>query len=164
MFNYPLFASKQTFARIDFLRQGGRLVDEKGTHNVKFIAEKLTKINLTSWQVNKRASELVNKLIVLFSFSKSTFSRHDNVRASPTLFIWFNENVHLFVCWHKYVHFWHKNIRNTNLNRLLEKYAFILPKETLNTRKQLNSRLYFKYQRKISLTLYFWTFVMADFG
>ena len=54
MFNYPLFASKQTFARIDFLRQGGRLVDEKGTHNVKFIAEKLTKkINLTSGQVNE---------------------------------------------------------------------------------------------------------------
>ena len=46
MFNYPLFASKQTFARIDFLRQGGRLVDEKGTHNVKFIAEKLTKKQL----------------------------------------------------------------------------------------------------------------------
>ena len=34
-----------------------------------------------------------------------TFSRHDNVRASPTLFIWLNENVHLFVCWHKYAHF-----------------------------------------------------------
>ena len=31
----PLFASKQTFARIDFLRQGEQLVDEKGTHNVK---------------------------------------------------------------------------------------------------------------------------------
>jgi len=31
----PLFASKQTFARIVFLRQGERLVDEKGTHNVK---------------------------------------------------------------------------------------------------------------------------------
>ena len=45
MFNYPLFASKQTFARIDFLRQGGRLVDEKGAHNVQFVAEKLTKKN-----------------------------------------------------------------------------------------------------------------------
>ena len=31
----PLFAPKQTFARIDFLRQGGRLVNRKGTHNVK---------------------------------------------------------------------------------------------------------------------------------
>ena len=31
----PLFASKQTFARIVFLRQGEQLVDEKGTHNVK---------------------------------------------------------------------------------------------------------------------------------
>ena len=36
----PLFASKATFARIDFLRQGGRLVDEKGTHSVNFLAEK----------------------------------------------------------------------------------------------------------------------------
>ena len=32
-------ASKQTFVRIDFLRQGGRLVNNEGTHNVKFIAE-----------------------------------------------------------------------------------------------------------------------------
>ena len=32
----PFFASEQTFARIDFLRQGRRLEDEKGTHNVKF--------------------------------------------------------------------------------------------------------------------------------
>ena len=39
----PLFASKQTFARIDFLRQGWRLVDEKGTHNVKFLTKNQTK-------------------------------------------------------------------------------------------------------------------------
>ena len=31
----PLFASKQTFARIDFLRQGERLVDKNGTLSVK---------------------------------------------------------------------------------------------------------------------------------
>ena len=43
MHNYPPVAPKQTFARIDFLRQGGRLVDKKGTLNVKFSAEKLTK-------------------------------------------------------------------------------------------------------------------------
>jgi len=36
---HPLFALKQTSARIDFLRQGGRLVDEMGTYSVKFIAE-----------------------------------------------------------------------------------------------------------------------------
>ena len=42
MYNYPLFAPKQTSARIDFLRQGGRLVDEKGSHNVKISAEKFT--------------------------------------------------------------------------------------------------------------------------
>jgi len=30
MHNYPLLASKQTSARIDFLRPGGRLVDRRG--------------------------------------------------------------------------------------------------------------------------------------
>ncbi len=39
MYNQPLFASRQTSARIDFLRQGGQLVDEKGTFCVKFLAE-----------------------------------------------------------------------------------------------------------------------------
>ena len=39
----PFFASKQTFTRIDFLRQGGRLVHGKGTQNVKFLAENYTK-------------------------------------------------------------------------------------------------------------------------
>ena len=34
-----LFSIKQTAARIDFLRQGERLVDKKGTHNVKFITK-----------------------------------------------------------------------------------------------------------------------------
>ena len=43
MYNCPLLASKQTSARIDFLRQGGRLVDGKGTFCVKFLAESLTK-------------------------------------------------------------------------------------------------------------------------
>ena len=42
MYNYPLFASKQTFARIDFLRQAEQLVDKKGTHNVKTCAEMMT--------------------------------------------------------------------------------------------------------------------------
>ena len=39
MHNYPFWASKQTSARIDFLRQGGQLVDEKATFYVKFLAE-----------------------------------------------------------------------------------------------------------------------------
>ena len=43
MHNYPLFASKQTSARIDFLRQGERLVNEKGTYYVKFLTENQTK-------------------------------------------------------------------------------------------------------------------------
>ena len=45
----PFSASKQTFARIDFLRQGGQLVDKKATLSVKFLTEKLTKTDeLTS--------------------------------------------------------------------------------------------------------------------
>ena len=61
MHNCPLWASKQTFMRIDFLRQGGRLVDKKGTFCVKFLAEKITvggeltgglANRLTSWPVD----------------------------------------------------------------------------------------------------------------
>ena len=37
MHNYLLWASKQTFARIDFLRQGERLVDKKATYGVKYL-------------------------------------------------------------------------------------------------------------------------------
>ena len=44
MHNYPPVAPKQTFARIDFLRQGDRLVDKKATHNVKIYTKKLTNI------------------------------------------------------------------------------------------------------------------------
>ena len=43
MHNCPLWASKQTSARIVFLRQGGRLVDGNGSFCVKFLAESLTK-------------------------------------------------------------------------------------------------------------------------
>jgi len=39
----PLFAPKQTFARIEFLRQGGQLVDKNGTFSVKILAEKWIK-------------------------------------------------------------------------------------------------------------------------
>ena len=48
IYNSPLFASNQTFARIEFLRQGGRLVGRKGTHNVKILTEKRTKFGLAS--------------------------------------------------------------------------------------------------------------------
>ena len=46
----PLFGPKQTFARIDFLRQDRRLVDEKGTHNVKILAENQTKQRLAIYK------------------------------------------------------------------------------------------------------------------
>ena len=45
MHNCPLLAAKQTFMRIDFLRRGGRLVDKKGTHNVKICTEKLADLD-----------------------------------------------------------------------------------------------------------------------
>ena len=41
----PFFTSKQTFARIDYLRQGGRLVNRSGTHNVKIPTRNQTKHN-----------------------------------------------------------------------------------------------------------------------
>ena len=67
MHNCPLWASKQTSARIDFLRQGGQLVGKKCSFCVKIHAEKLTKIYvdemtggmLTSRQVNGLAGVLV---------------------------------------------------------------------------------------------------------
>ena len=51
-------------------------MDKKGTYNVKFIAEKLTKTGrLMSGQVGKKTSGQVNELIVLFSFlEKCVFS------------------------------------------------------------------------------------------
>jgi hypothetical protein len=42
------FTLKPTFARIDFLRQSGRLVSGTGTHNVKILTEKWTKFGLVS--------------------------------------------------------------------------------------------------------------------
>ena len=41
MYNYPLFASKQTFARIDFLRQGERLVAKRALIMLKFLLKRL---------------------------------------------------------------------------------------------------------------------------
>ena len=48
IYNSPLFASNQTFARIDFLRHDGQLVGGTGTHNVKILTEKWTKLGLAS--------------------------------------------------------------------------------------------------------------------
>ena len=54
IYNHPTFAAKQTSARIDFLRQGGQLVDKKATFSVKFLTEKFTMIGgLASGQVNE---------------------------------------------------------------------------------------------------------------
>ena len=54
MHNCPLLAPKQTSARIDFLRQGERLVDKKGTHNVKILTEKETNVDgRMGWQYGK---------------------------------------------------------------------------------------------------------------
>ena len=46
MYNVPLFASKPTFARIDFLRARQRLVNGKGTQNVKKRSKNITKSEL----------------------------------------------------------------------------------------------------------------------
>ena len=59
--NYPLFASKQTFARIDYLRQGGRLVNRKGCFNVKFSTKNWTKTimpHTRAWATARKARTL----------------------------------------------------------------------------------------------------------
>ena len=56
----PLFAPKATLARIDFLRQGERLVDKNGTHNVNIHAEKRTKYEVVSRWVDELTSLQVN--------------------------------------------------------------------------------------------------------
>ena len=45
---HPYFASKPTFVRIVFSRQGWRLVDRNGTHNVKICTENKTKYDWTT--------------------------------------------------------------------------------------------------------------------
>ena len=57
IYMHPLFASKQTFARIEFLRSDGLLVDYEGTLSVKNLAEKVTVVDeLTSRQVKELTS------------------------------------------------------------------------------------------------------------
>ena len=47
----PHFAPSQTSARIDFLRQGWRLVGKMGTHNVKIRTENITICKFAGWQI-----------------------------------------------------------------------------------------------------------------
>ena len=50
----PLFAPKQTFARIDFLRSGGRLCAKRALIKLKFMPKKRTKIG--GWSKTKPAN------------------------------------------------------------------------------------------------------------
>ena len=56
IYNYPIFTSKPTFARIDFLRSSGRLGGEKGSYNVKICTK-----NITNQIVNKGTREQGSK-------------------------------------------------------------------------------------------------------
>ena len=60
--NQPHFAPKQTSARIDYLRQGERLVSKNGTHSVKNRTEKRTKLKPTNCKVDKLTSIWISKL------------------------------------------------------------------------------------------------------
>ena len=82
IYNYPFFASKQTSARIDYLRQGGRLVSRKGTQDVKFLAEKQTKRFCRIPTHRQRQGKHV-RLFSDYTVSLSSTS-HMNV-----VFIWF---------------------------------------------------------------------------
>ena len=75
--------------------------------------------DMVSWQVNKKTSGQVNELIVLFSFlEKCVFSpwQCSSKLDSVQLAYWKRS---FLVCWHKHVHFWHKNIRNIKKRSLL---------------------------------------------
>jgi len=62
---------------------------------VLFVLRKVRFLAMTMSEQARRCSFGLTK--TFFSrFSKSAFSRHDNVRASLTLFIWLNENVRLW--------------------------------------------------------------------
>ena len=57
----PLFVSKQTFARIDYLRQGVRLVGRMGSYNVKFSTKNWTKTivpRTRAWATGRKARTL----------------------------------------------------------------------------------------------------------
>ena len=57
----PLFVSKLTFARIDYLRQGVRLVGRMGSYNVKFSTKNWTKIimpHTRAWATGRKARTL----------------------------------------------------------------------------------------------------------
>ena len=66
----PLVASKQTFARIDFLRPSEQLVDKNGTLCVKFLAKKWTKQNKSAR--DKAVDELPNKPLTIEQYTKHT--------------------------------------------------------------------------------------------
>ena len=113
----PLFASKQTFARIDFLRQGGWLLVKRALIMLNFLRKSWQ--GVVSWQVNKKTSGQVNELVVLFSLlEKCVFSawQCSSKLDSVQLAYWKRS---FLVCWHKHVHFWHKNIRNIKKRSLL---------------------------------------------
>ena len=64
MHNCPLWASKQTSARIDFLRQGGQLVDRNGSFCVKFLAKSLTKaivLSIHLWATARKNTYAYNR-------------------------------------------------------------------------------------------------------
>ena len=64
MYNCPLLVPKRTSARIDFLRQGGRLVGKKGTFCVKFLAESLTKAFVSPtrlWATSPKSTYAYNR-------------------------------------------------------------------------------------------------------
>ena len=60
IFNNPLFASKPTFARVDFLRQGERLVEKVASNNVKIYTE-----NKTFVFANVRFSKQVGVVVLV---------------------------------------------------------------------------------------------------
>ena len=114
MCNYPLSASKQTFARIDFLRQGERLVAKRALIMLKFLLKRLQWLTRgrvekrTSWRVEKLTSGRIDKWASgeVGEWRSWQVGKLGSWRVKKLASGRVNELiVYLFVFWHIYVNF-----------------------------------------------------------
>jgi len=87
IFNKPPFASKQTFARIDFLRQGGCSVGRKGTYNVKILAENYTKEDVSNtrvWATERQAGTFADGQRMLLQCMQPTADGESSMEIQRT--------------------------------------------------------------------------------
>ena len=76
--NQPPFASKHPPARIDYLHAGKRLVDKKGTHNVKIRTKNKTFWGLVSVRFSKLVGMVYLGYLAVLFFWLSSFSSYSS--------------------------------------------------------------------------------------